>query len=77
MIKTMSASQLLDPSDARYVLHPIRHSDIFKMGKDAIASFWTVEELDFTNDKAEFEKMSPEEKTLFTRSLLSLHLQMV
>jgi len=69
MIKTMSASQLLDISDARFVLHPIRHPDIFKMGKDAIASFWTVEELDFTNDKIEFEKMSAEEKNFIHQIL--------
>ena len=49
----MSASELLDPTENRFVLHPIRHPDIFKMGKDAIASFWTVEELDFSNDKAD------------------------
>ena len=66
----MSASQLLDPSDARYVLHPIRHPDIFKMGKDAIASFWTVEELDFSNDKAEFDKMNPDEQN-FIRQILA------
>jgi len=66
----MSASQLLDPSDARFVLHPIKHPDIFKMGKDAISSFWTVEELDFSNDKAEFDKMKPEEKN-FIRQILA------
>lgn len=66
----MSASQLLDISDARFVLHPIRHPDIFKMGKDAIASFWTVEELDFTNDKIEFDKMSPDEQN-FIRQILA------
>lgn len=66
----MSASELLDPSDGRYVLHPIRYQDIFKMGKDAIACFWTVEELDFSNDKAEFDKMNPEEQN-FIRQILA------
>ena len=70
MLNTMSASQLLDPSDGRYVLHPIRHPDIFKMGKDAIASFWTVEELDFSNDKAEFDRMNPDEQN-FIRQILA------
>ena len=63
-------SELLDPSDGRFVLHPIRHPDIFKMGKDAIASFWTVEELDFSNDKAEFDKMKPDEQN-FIRQILA------
>lgn len=63
-------SELLDPSEARFVLHPIRHPDIFKMGKDAIASFWTVEELDFSNDKAQFNEMKPEEQH-FIRQILA------
>lgn len=66
---TMSASELLDPTENRFVLHPIRHPDIFKMGKDAIASFWTVEELDFSNDKAEFDKMKPDEKVFIQQIL--------
>lgn len=70
MNTNMSASDLLDPSDARFVLHPIKHPDIFKMGKDAIASFWTVEELDFSNDKAEFDKMKPDEQH-FIRQILA------
>ena len=66
----MSANELLDVSEDRFVLHPIRHNDIFQMGKDAIASFWTVEELDFSNDKTEFQKMSEEEQ-LFIKQILA------
>jgi len=40
------------------------------MGKDAIASFWTVEELDFSNDKSEFDKMKPDEQH-FIRQILA------
>jgi ribonucleotide reductase beta subunit family protein with ferritin-like domain len=60
--KKTNMSDLLDPSEDRYVLHPIKYPDIFKMGKDAIDSFWKVEELDFQNDKKEFDKMKPEEQ---------------
>ena len=62
--------ELLDPSDSRFVLHPIKHPDVFKMGKDAVACFWTVEELDFSNDIAEFAKMSEAER-LFIRQILA------
>lgn len=61
---------LLEPSENRYVLHPIKYPDVFKMGKDAIASFWTVEELDFDNDIAEFSKMSFAEQH-FIRQILA------
>ena len=60
---------LLETSDARFVLHPIKYPDVFKMGKDAIASFWTVEELDFSNDIAEFSKMSDSEKNFIKQIL--------
>lgn len=61
---------LLDISDSRFVLHPIKYPDVFKMGKDAVASFWTVEELDFSNDIAEFEKMSESER-IFIKQILA------
>jgi len=61
---------LLDISDSRFVLHPIKHPDVFKMGKDAVASFWVVEELDFSNDIAEFEKMSESER-IFIKQILA------
>ena len=56
------SNELLDVSDNRFVLHPIKHPDIFEMGKKAIASFWQVEELDFNNDLQEFQRMSADEK---------------
>ena len=62
--------ELIDPSENRFVLHPIRYPDVFKMGKDAIASFWTVEELDFENDIAEFSKMTVDEQH-FIRQILA------
>ena len=63
------SNPLLDISDDRFVLHPIKYPDIFKMGKDAIASFWTVEELDFNNDRAQFETMSSEEQEFIKQIL--------
>ena len=59
---TKEMCDLLDVSEQRFVLHPIRHSDVFQMGKDAIDSFWKVEELDFSNDKQEFKKMKEDEQ---------------
>ena len=55
-------SELLNPSDDRLVLFPIRHPDLFKMAKDMISCFWTVEELDFSTDAVEFQKLDKETK---------------
>jgi len=62
-------SQLLNPSENRLVLFPIRYPDIFKMGKDMISMFWSVEELDFSNDAAEFEKLDGETQHFITQIL--------
>lgn len=60
--KKNNMCDLLDVSEARYVLHPVRHPDIFQMGKDAIDSFWKVEELDFSNDRRAFDSMKKDEQ---------------
>jgi ribonucleoside-diphosphate reductase beta chain len=41
---------LLQENNERFVLFPIKHSDIWRMYKDAEASFWTAEEIDLTPD---------------------------
>ena len=41
---------LLDPSNDRLILFPIRYEEIWNMYKKAVASFWTVEEVDLTQD---------------------------
>jgi hypothetical protein len=33
---------LLTPNDARFCLFPIQHDDVYKMYKQAVASFWCV-----------------------------------
>lgn len=55
---------LLDVTEDRYILHPIKYPKVFEMGKKAIASSWTVEELSFDNDLEEFNRMTPEEQFL-------------
>ena len=53
-------SELLNLSEDRLVLFPIRHPDVFKMAKNMVSMFWTTDELDFSNDAAEFEKLDGE-----------------
>ena len=59
---------LFDPSSVtlggRYTLFPISDSeqDLYKMYKKAVASFWTVEEIDFNKDREDWEKLTDNEK---------------
>jgi len=50
--------------DTRYTLFPIRshEEDLYRFYKQAVASFWTVEEIDFSKDTADWEKLTPEEQ---------------
>ena len=39
---------LLRDNPQRFVIFPIQYDDIFKKYKEAVASFWTVEEVDLS-----------------------------
>ena len=41
---------------------PIRHPDLWKLYKQAVACFWTAEEIDLTKDAAGFEKLNPKQQ---------------
>ena len=49
---------------ARYTLFPISpyEEDMYKLYKKAVASFWTVEEIDFSKDKDDWVKLSENEQ---------------
>lgn len=57
---TMTEEVLLRPD--RLHLKPIQYPDIWKFYKDAEASFWTSEEVDFGGDKKDFESLKEEEQ---------------
>ena len=48
----------------RYTLFPISSSeeDLYKFYKKAVASFWTAEEIDFSKDKDDWDKLNESEK---------------
>ena len=48
--------------EKRYTMFPIGHSDIWAMYKKAVASFWTVEEVDFSKDISDWNKLTDDEK---------------
>ena len=49
---------LLQINPNRFVLFPIQHDDIWKMYKQAEASFWTAEEIDLTSDLQDWDNLS-------------------
>lgn len=46
----------------RFTFFPIRHHDVYQLYKRAVASFWTVEEVDLTKDLNDWHALSDNER---------------
>jgi len=53
---------ILNSDNNRLTVYPIIYDKIWKMYKCQQAAFWTAEEIDFSNDYNDFEKLSNNEK---------------
>jgi ribonucleoside-diphosphate reductase beta chain len=53
---------ILRENKNRFVLFPIQHDDIWGMYKQGVASFWTAEEIDLSQDLTDWEKLNDGEK---------------
>ena len=63
------AEPLLKENKDRFVLFPIMHDDIWKMYKQAEASFWTAEEIDLSTDLADWQKLNDGERHFISHVL--------
>ncbi len=57
---------LLDPG-MNLTLRPMKYPQFYEMYRNAIKNTWTVEEIDFSHDLADLEKLSPAEQHLIKR----------
>lgn len=53
---------ILDPSNNRLTVYPIKYHKIWEFYKKMMASSWTVEEIDLSKDHDDFINLSPEEQ---------------
>ena len=53
---------LLEKSENRFVLFPIKYNDIYEEYKKAESSFWTANEIDLSKDLNDWEKLNENEK---------------
>ena len=60
--KLIEVDPLLVPNTRRFVVFPIQHADLWAMYKQAVASFWTVEEVDLSRDIADWDKLTSNEQ---------------
>jgi len=68
--KSMKHEPLLDLTDDRFVLFPIKHNDIWEMYKQAEASFWTAEEIDLSPDLVDWDKKLSDDERHFVKNTL-------
>ena len=54
--------EILQERENRFVLFPIDYPAIFEKYKQAVASFWTVEEVDLSKDLNDWESLSDNER---------------
>ncbi|VDO81537.1 unnamed protein product [Haemonchus placei] len=66
---TNEEEPLLKENPNRFVIFPIKYHDIWAFYKKAVASFWTVEEVDLAKDMADWEKMTDNERFFISRVL--------
>ena len=65
----MQHEPLLSPNPQRFVLFPIKHSDVWEMYKKAEASFWTAEEIDLNQDLIDWARLNNEERHFISHVL--------
>lgn len=67
--KSVEDEPLLRENPKRFVIFPIQYPDIWKMYKQAQASFWTVEEVDLSKDLTHWDGLKSEEKHFISHVL--------
>ena len=53
---------LLTATDERFVIFPLKHTDIWQKYKQHVAVFWTPEEIDLSKDMKDWEKLTDNER---------------
>jgi ribonucleoside-diphosphate reductase subunit M2 len=61
---------LLDENPNRFVVHPIEYPKVWAMYKKAVASFWTIDEVDLSKDIIQWPKLTDNER-YFIKHVLS------
>jgi ribonucleoside-diphosphate reductase beta chain len=66
----MTEEIVLKENKNRFTVFPIKYHDIWKLYEMSIANFWTVEEIDFSKDLDDYQKLTDDEK-FFIKNVLA------
>lgn len=67
-MSSVSSEPILNGDNSRYVMFPIKYHSVWEMYKKAVASFWTVEEISFS-DASEWNRMTENEQRFIENTL--------
>ncbi len=70
MDTALATERILQESDNRFVLFPIKHDKIWAMYKTALRSFWVTEEVDLSQDVIDWEKKLTDNERHFVKHVL-------
>jgi len=62
---------ILKENKNRFVLFPVEHHDIWDLYKKSLGSFWTVEEIDFSQDINDWENKLTDKERYFIKNILA------
>ena len=65
-----SSEKILSKENHSYTLFPIKYKELFTLYKKAVASFWTVEEIDLSKDMNDWNKLKSDEQH-FIKNILA------
>ena len=57
-----STEELFEESKSKYVMFPIKYQDVYEMYKKAASAFWIPDEINFTQDLVDIERLSDNER---------------
>lgn len=63
--------EILTENIERFVLFPIKYQEVWKFYKNAVASFWTAEEIDLQTDIYDWENKLTENERYFISNILA------
>jgi len=63
--------ELLDENPNRYILFPIKYQEIWNKYKEAVACFWTAEEIDFSKDRSDWDNKLNDDERHFIENILA------
>lgn len=62
---------ILKENKNRFVLFPIQHHDVWELYKNALSTFWTADEIDFTADIPDWENKLNNNERFFVENVLA------